>query len=189
MAIELDQTQPRANGTLLLEQVEVLRDLHGDDVVDRALGKLSPEIRRELDEILTTTWVPLEVPESVHRSVAHELGRDPVDVKRELVRTALPRTFKTVWRVFLRFTSDQALVARAPLIYSKSFDRGELVSRIEKPGTAQMRLSGWQYPAELELVGIATAVEVVLGLAGRRDPVVTWKRVPGGAAFTATWKT
>ncbi len=184
-----DETQPRANGTLLLDQLGVLRELHGDDVVDRAVGRLSPEIRRELDMILTTTWVPSEVPDTLHRYVAEELGRDPVDVRRELVRTALPRTFKTIWRVLLRFTSDQALVARAPLIYSKSFDRGQFVSRIDSPGVAQMRLAGWHSPPELELVGIATAVEVVLRLAGRRDPEVTWRRVPGGATFTATWKT
>lgn len=188
-AMAFDETQPRANGTLLLDQLGVLRELHGDDVVDRAVGRLSPEIRRELDMILTTTWVPSEVPDTLHRYVAEELGRDPVDVRRELVRTALPRTFKTIWRVLLRFTSDQALVARAPLIYSKSFDRGQFVSRIDSPGVAQMRLAGWHNPPELELVGIATAVEVVLRLAGRRDPEVTWRRVPGGATFTATWKT
>ena len=44
---------------------------------------------------------------------AKELGRDPLEVRRELVRTALPRTFKTIWRVFLKFTSDEALVALA----------------------------------------------------------------------------
>lgn len=188
-AIAFDETKPRANGTLLLDQIKVLRELHGSDTVDRAIEKLPPEIRREIDMILTTTWVPIEVSTTFHEFVARELGRDPVDVHRELVRTALPRTFKTIWRVFLRFTSDQALVARAPLIYSKSFDRGEFVSRIDRPGTAHMRLSGWPDPPELELVGIATAVEVVLGLAGRRAPEVSFQRVTGGATFTATWKT
>jgi hypothetical protein len=189
MAIAFDDTKPRANGTLLVEQIKVLRELHGDAVVDRAIAKLPPEVRREFDQILTTTWVPMEVSDTFHRYVANELGRDPREVRRELVRTALPRTFKTIWRVLLKFTTDEALVARTPLIYSKTFDRGEFVSRIDRPGIANMRLSGWQDPSELELVGIATAVEVVLRLAGRRQPEVSWQRVPGGATFVAVWRT
>lgn len=189
MPIVFDETKPRANGTLLVEQLKVMRELHGNAVIDRAIEKLPPDIRREVDMILTTTWVPMEVSDTLHRYIAQELGRDPLEVRRELVRTALPRTFKTIWRVFLKFTSDEALVSRTPLIYSKTFDRGQFVSRIDKPGMAKMRLSGWQDPSELELVGIATAVEVVLRLAGRRHPEVTYDRVPGGAAFIATWQT
>jgi hypothetical protein len=189
VATEFDETKPRANGTLLVEQIKVLRELHGDRIVDQAIDKLPPEIRREFDMILTTTWVPMEVSDTFHRYVASELGRDPLDVRRELVRTALPRTFKTIWRVLLKFTSDEALVARTPLIYSKTFDRGQFVSRIDRPGIANMRLSGWDEPSDLELVGIGTAVEVVLRLAGRRQPEVKWERVPGGATFIATWRT
>ena len=183
-----DETRARATGTLLLDQIKVSRELHGGSVVDAALAKLPPHIRQEIDHALPTSWVPQEVGEAIHTAIAGELGRDPLDFRRELIRYALPRTFRTLWRVILRFTSDEALVARCPMIFSKTYDRGKFTARIDTPGIASLRLMERPNASDLELVGISTAVETVLRLAGRRDVKVSWEKTPGGASFLATWK-
>lgn len=64
----------------------------------------------------------------------------------------------------------------------------QLEARIERPGRADLSLSGWPGVPRTELVGLATGIETVLRCAGRSEVKVDWDRRPDGAAFVATWQ-
>lgn len=152
------------------------------------MASLPPAWREQLTTLTPMTWVDTEVAESIIYAVAARVGRDALVLHREIVRIGVERTFRTLWRAILRFTSDRALVSRTPLIYSKTFDRGELTSRIQSPGRAELELTGWPEVSEMQLNGLATGIETVLVVAGRKLVKVTHERRPDGAFIVGSWQ-
>ena len=75
--------------------------------------------------------------------IATEAGVDPNALFERSLRISSERAFKTIWRVMLRFTSDEALVARTAMIYSRTRDTGELSSRVIAPGRAEVTLRSY----------------------------------------------
>lgn len=179
--------RPRTSAALLLDQIGVMRELYGTDTVDVALGTLPPEWRDELAALTPVGWVDTDIAESIVYALAPRVGRDVMQVHSEIVRIGVERTFRTLWRIILRFTSDSALVSRTPLIYQKTFDRGRLTSRIESPGRAELELLGWRDISDMQLNGLATGIETVLAVAGRKLARVAYERRPDGAFLVASW--
>lgn len=180
--------QPRISGAPLLDQFHVAKELYGPEAFAEAMGRLSPEDQETLGTMQTVTWVQLETAHAYYDALGEVLGRDPQEVHVEVVQVGIERTFKTLWRMLLRLTTDEALVRRTPLIYSRAFDKGELVSRIEEPGRAELLLRGWSSPGDRDLNGLAAGIEKVLSIAGRRGSRVRWERRPGDVRFEATWR-
>lgn len=181
--------RPRTSAAPLIDQIEVLRELFGASVVDQAIDSLPPAWREEIRTLTPLSWIDTEVAESVVYAVAARTGRDALQLHASVVRIGVERTFRTLWRAILRFTSDSALVARTPLIYSKTFDRGELTAHIESPGRAELTLTGWPDISDMQLNGLATGIETVLVVAGRRRVRVVYERRFDGALIVASWAT
>ena len=179
---------PKTNGALFLDQLEVLREVVGKDTVETALRGLSQATRDEFAQVLPMTWMRTQLAEDIFNAIAREAGREPFALHAQVVRIGVERTLKTLWRLILRFTSDSALVARTPLIYSKTFDHGELTSRIAAPGRSELTLTGWPDISEMQIRGLATGIETVLRVAGRHDVKVSWDRTPTGAFLVGRWR-
>ena len=179
--------EPKVNAAVLLDQVKVMEELAGSATLSRAVESLADEHREEFRGLMPVSWCTVDTANALVESVAREAGRAPSSFQAEVVRTGVERTFKSLWRVILRFTSDEALVRRTPLIYSKTYDRGEMTSRVVRPGRAELELAGWPSPPQLDLEGLATGIETVLRVAGRRDARVSFERRPNGALFVASW--
>jgi hypothetical protein len=58
--------------------------------------------------------VPIPILEAMLLAVAEQTGRDAERLQSESVRVSADKTLRTVWRVLLRFTSDDAIVSRTP---------------------------------------------------------------------------
>src|SRR3954469_5035998 len=111
---------PSASGISVLDLRAALEEIVGRDVVRGALETLSPETRGEFVEITALSWVPLATVTCVVDTVAKTAKVNPERLIDDAVRRAVERTFKTVWRVMLRFATDAALIARTPVVYSMS---------------------------------------------------------------------
>jgi hypothetical protein len=181
---------PSVSGAVLTEQRKALDTLVGTPTLERALGSLSVADREAYLGVLAVSWVPLEVVERVLLAVAHEAGRDVASLHLEAARIGVERALRTVWRLLLRFTSDEALVSRTPSIYAKGFNVGRLVTQIPSPGRAVVRLCEWPvaHCPDYPLRGTAVGVETVLALSGRKAAKVEWERAPHGGVFRAVWK-
>lgn len=176
------------SGALVLEHRRIMQELCGQARFRRALDRLSPDVRREYDETSAVSWPRVSTAEHVVYAVAAELGRDPVDLHEEISRTAVERTLTTLWRLLLRFTSDDALVARTPRIYARALNRGELVPMVLGPGRARIRIAGWPDIPEFSARGVRIAIESVLRLAGREDVRVVAEPDQPEPTFSATWR-
>lgn len=181
--------EPRVSGAVMLDQMRVMEEMAGPEALAASLATLPAEHRSDFEHIMPVSWIDSRASNDLIAAVARQLGRAPEEFQVEVVRVGVERTLSTLWRIILRFTSDAALVKRTPLLYSKTYDVGELVSRIDRPGRAALELRGWPSPRvpNMDLIGLSTGIETVLRCAGRGDAVVQWDTQPHGAVFAAEW--
>ena len=178
----------RVSGAIVLDERKVMEKLYGAHVVEKALASMPEAHRREIADALPVSWISLEASDAMIVALAKQLGRPLLEVHTEVVRKSVARTLHTLWRVLLHFTTDEALVRRTPLLYSKTCDLGELTSKIVAPGRAEIRLSGHPGATDLLLNGVLAGIGAVLEFAGRREVKITYDRTPAGALFVATWR-
>src|SRR5690606_30243039 len=94
---------------------------------------------------------------------------------------------KSIWRLLLRFTSDDAIIRRTPLFFARGLSRGQLAAQMTGRGRAEIRLTGWPGVSPMQLNGISAAIEAVLLCAGRRQVQVEAQRPLDGGRFEARW--
>ena len=99
--------------------------------------------RAELASALPTNWVRLEAFQALYDAVCRETGVDIDELHTAVTRESTARTVRTVWRMLLRMTSDQALVTRTPEMYKKAFSIGQVQSRLIEGGRSENVLMGW----------------------------------------------
>lgn len=179
---------PCVSTTLLLSQRKVMEDLVGAHVVTRALSRLPDEVRIAYEGIVPLSWFPVAWFNDVVTAVATEAGGNVLAFHAEVLHTNAERTVSKLWRVFLRFTSDEALMSRTPVLYSRSYTQGELTAKFRGPGRMEVTLRGWPDVPDIQVQVVKVGVGTVLKFAGRKHLHVTADRRPTGALFTATWR-
>jgi hypothetical protein len=175
-------------GVVMLDVTRELEDMLGSEYVALARAALTHEQRVELEEVTAVSWVRMSTSSAFIDAMGAVSGRDPEPLIDEAARRATVRTFKTVWRMLLRLTSDEALVKRTPMIYARGRNVGQLEARLIAPGTAELYLTRWPDPPprQIRLIGIST--EVVVGLAGRREVRTECERKRDGARIVLRWR-
>jgi len=176
------------SGVNVLGQRAALEQLVGEEAFKAALDKLPASFRATYDTVTPLSWVPIPILETMLLTVAEHTGRDPQSLQAESVRMSVERTLRTVWRVLLRFTSDDALVSRTPVFYNKTFNRGALATKIVTPGCAEIVLTGWPEVPSLQLLALGVGIEGVLYAAGRRELRSSCERTADGARYTVSWR-
>ncbi len=183
MAIKI----PTISGSLVGQHRKILSALIGAEPLARALATLSAADRQTLDEVTTLTYVPIATAEALFEAVAREVGRDVPSLHEQVSRTSLEQNLKTIWRLLLRFTSDEALIARTPVLFTKAFPQGQMRPRMVAPHRAEIRIIEWPDMPEYAVRGTHVAVETVLRLAGRSSVKITTDRTSDGVVYAATW--
>lgn len=180
--------EPTITGTLVSTHLELLGGRFGAAEVERCIDGLPTEFRSEMQGVIAAGWVPVRAYDAFYRAFAERVGIDVVELHTETSRQSVERTFKTIWRLLLRFTADQALISRTPILYSRAYSKGTLKAAFPATGVAEIELEGWPDAPDIVLRGTRVAVETVLRLSGRNTIKITVERVPGGAKLHATWK-
>jgi hypothetical protein len=180
-------TEPRVGGAIVFEQIKVMRELFGDEAVDKAMASLAPEMRAEFDEILPVSWCAARSFTALKTAVARQAKVDPIRLHKKVVEVGIIRTL-SMWRVLIRQASDEFLIRKTRLIWTKTFDRGDVTAKIVGPGRAEIVVKGWNQIPDFDAEGVASGIESILKVAGRKDVHVIWERQLGGARFIAMWR-
>ena len=178
---------PTISGALITQHRAILVELVGEPTLTRALESLAPAHRDALQNATSLSFIPIRAADALYRAIARETGRDHAALHEQVSRTAVDRALKTIWRLLLRFTSDEALVARTPVIFTKAFPQGVLVPRIVAPGRAEIRVVEWPSMPEYAVRGTRVAIESVLRLAGRSNVKITVEPSPDGCIYHTSW--
>ena len=182
-----DAVVPSISGISALDCFAVLEQLVGSEAFARGRSQLSVEMQRELDSASAVSWVSNDTVNRVFDEVAQAAARDPEALIDQTVRISAERMFKTVWRLLLRMTSDEALIKRTPLFYARSRNTGQLASRLTGPGRAEVQLSGWPEVSDRTLRTIGIGIQCVLQLAGRPEARMTHSRTASGGRYEVRW--
>ncbi len=180
-------TEPTISGALITQHRAILIELVGEPVLTRALAKLSPADRELIEGATSLSFVPIRTADAMYRAIGSESGRDHAHLHEQVSRMSLDRALKTIWRLFLRFTSDEALVARTPVMFTKAFPQGVLIPRIVSPGRAEIRVESWPHMPEYAIRGTRVAIENVLRLAGRSNVKITSEATHDGCLYRTSW--
>jgi hypothetical protein len=174
-------------GTAVLDLLDAYREIVGAEVVERAIASLPGDLRRKVAGVTRLSWLPIADMTAVTDAVGQAAGRDVEALVDQAGRLATERSFKKIWRVMLRLTSDEALIARTPSIYGLSRNVGKLGARVVRPGLAELTLTGWADVTDRHLRTLGVSIVRVVELAGRRDPAIQVRRTEDGAVYTLTW--
>lgn len=180
---------PRVYGALIVPQRKAIAGRYGEEAVQRALARVKPAMRTEYESITADLWCSGETMDVVMRAIAEEVEVTPAELVDGSVSDAIKGTVgKRWWRPLLRITNDYSLLARVPMFYARSYDRGSLVGERTGPGRASLVLEGWTTVPELHAVAMAAAVRAVLEVAGRKEVRATFR--PDGACglIDVSWK-
>ncbi|HKU36982.1 MAG TPA: hypothetical protein VJR89_02510 [Polyangiales bacterium] len=183
-----DSPVPSTSGIAVMDLLHVLAEMVGQAKIERAKGRLSPAQRQTIDALTAVSWLPNTTLALFVDELARCVQRDAEAMIDEAVRAAVDRTFKTVWRMFLRVTSDEALIKRTPIIYQRSRNIGQLSARILEPGNAEALLTQWPDVPDRHLRTIGVSIARVMELAGRRDVRMTAHRTPDGGRYQLRWR-
>jgi hypothetical protein len=184
----LPPTEPRLAATVLLDQMQAIVDAHGDACLARAKATLSGETQEALRELTPLSWIDVGAAKDLKDAVAREVGKDPFDFQRWVVRAAVGKTIHRFWRALLSRVWDSAIVKRTPIIYAKTFDRGQLRVASYTDHSAELVLTGWSAMPEYDAIGLSAGIEAVLEYSGRKIPRVRFGRKDMTVAFHLTWR-
>jgi hypothetical protein len=176
------------SGALACALRDAALEVVGKERIAEALARIPDDVRAHYQFATPIGWVPIADMESVFSEIAREAKKSISELHTEVARVSLEKTFRVMWRVLLRFTTDEALISRTPAIFARSYNRGRLESTF--PGKRQARavLREWPSAPEWPLRATRIGIETVLTLAGRTDARVKYTRTDDGAEYTATWK-
>jgi hypothetical protein len=180
--------EPSITGALVSTHLELLGGRFGNDEVNRCIEGLPAEVRADLQGVIAAGWVPLKSYDVFYRTFAERVGADVAELHTEMSRHSVERTFKTLWRLLLRVTSDEALISRTPVLFSRAYTKGRLRAVMTTPGLADVELDGWPAVPDIVLRGVRIAIETVLRLSGRNAVRSSVERAPQGAKIRAIWK-
>jgi hypothetical protein len=182
------RNDPGVSGTIVRGHLDLLASQFGAALVRTAIAELSAEHRAVMESVTAAGFVSIPAYEAFYEAMARLAGRRVPELHAEISRQSVERAFNTIWRVLLRFTSDEALVSRTPLLFSRGYDRGKLTSKIRTPGLAELELTEWPDVPDIAIRGLSVAVETVLRLSRRRSVSIVHQRSSDGATFQATWR-
>ena len=181
--------QPDAcvSGTTFCAHRDEIESEHGRPALLRAVARLQPAQREHVMSALPVSWVLVSTQQALYEALALETGRPAEQLHVEMVRRSTERTVRTLWRVLLRLTSDDALVSRAPVLFKKSYRQGAMDAEQLAPGRVRLTVSGWPNMPAISLRGLRVGIETILILAGRRDVRVKSEASADGARLDASW--
>jgi hypothetical protein len=188
--IARDDSAPMLSGQAVVDSRWAWAQVIGHEAATRALASLPPSVREDYERATPLTWVSYETMRQVHDAYAREAGERVESLLDRVLPLAIERSFKTVWRLLLRFTTDEALIARTPLLYQRTRSRGTMTARVgARPGEGHCDLTGWASIPSRDVHALTVSIRSFLVLAGRESVTVVGERTASGAHFRATWKT
>lgn len=168
---------------------ELLRTkLLGPGPFERAMARVPAADRDHYLGASSMSWVRVAAIHEVLAACAAETKVDPREMNRTLTRAVTDQHFRGPWKIFFRFTTDEALLSRGPVMYGKTYSRGRMV--IETLANGRIVFDVVDYPNVDELVvleGLAVATEQALVVAGRKNPTMTVRPTRDGGHFEGTW--
>jgi hypothetical protein len=182
----MSSPEPAIFGAVIAHTRQALVEAIGRPAYQQALARLPVADADAYQHANALDWVPIRVIEAVVRACGEVVGRDPMALNDEVSRVGTRRAFASVWRAFLRFTSDEALMTRGPMLFAKTYNRGRIRTEFPSQHSARVVLE-WPDAPDLVQRTLRVAIEELLTAGGRSHVRVQVERTAGGAEYRCSW--
>jgi hypothetical protein len=144
---------PRIRGGIVSTSIHWVRDVYGEALLQRVLGRLTPEERTAFSgTILPISWYPLSswmaFLDACRAEVREHFGEDGDIFDRRSLREPGGRFLQTIYRFVLSFVRPETTISKLPLIIDRTFDQGSTEVLQNRPGFCLIRFQG---PASMYL--------------------------------------
>lgn len=180
--------EPRSSGAMLLNLWLALREIVGAEAYEAGLASLAESEREEIVSAQAISWVRMRTSFALVEAAAKAAKRDPEKVYDEAVKRSVVLTYRGVWKVLLRFTSADALLTRASMMYSKSRNWGKMSAALLGPGRAELRVTEWPQMHDRWIRSIAISSATILELTGQRKAEYSYNQTRDGAVIRMRWE-
>jgi len=171
MVSPIGQQMTQLKALSVLQTLDMVRQKHGEAIVERIKAALSPQARQALYErhLLPTDWV--DVQYATENLVVYDrvLGNGDGRAAHDLVRALAEAQVKGIYRVLFAFTSPRALMEKAGRLWPRYYDRGDSVAEMLTDTSSSMRINGCPDLPKHHDWMIQPFVEVVLSRTGARE--------------------
>ncbi len=187
MAHDTD-TQGSISGAALHAQMHAIQKALTSAQHAAMLSRLSPSDRETLAGLTAVGWAPIPLADRAMQAAAESAERAHDEFRDAIVRASITENYKTIWRVFLAITSDEALISRTSTMIHRAYDRGTVAARMVEAGRAMITVDAWPDIPDRAFHGLRVATQTVLELSGRKNVAVHASRAPAGATFDVRWR-
>lgn len=167
--------------------MEALATLYGRPMIDAGLARLPLDERIQVEQAFAQMWVPVEILAHAVDAWAEVSGISDEELTRRGVRLSTRNAVSTLWRMLFRVTTDEALITRTPILYSRIRNVGQMTSHLRAEREARVVLTGWRRGTDRQLLSLAVAIESILECSGRPRVRSTWKRTSDGGVIDLSW--
>ncbi|MCC6876646.1 MAG: hypothetical protein IT378_20250 [Sandaracinaceae bacterium] len=178
----------RISGASICAQREAIKKKLGAAHYAQFLERLDPGDRAAWTSATSVGWLPIELADHTIRVAAQVAGAEHDSFRDTILGMSIEGSFKTIWRLLISLTSDEALIARSGSFVRRAFDRGEAAARLLSPGSGEFVVSQWPDMPDRALHGLRIATQKILELSGRHNVHVTVSRLPDGARYRMSWR-
>ena len=178
---------PCASGISAQSVWRELRRLAGDKAYLEAVGQLDVSERTELQEATAVSWVRMSTTWALVQAIAEQTGHNADALYDEAVRKSVDSNIATAWRAFLNITSDEAVIARTPIVYAKTRNIGRMASRLSDKKTMTATVTEWPHMSDLHIRVLAVGMQRLLEVAGRAIIENSWSKTDDGALLMFRW--
>jgi hypothetical protein len=176
-------SEPAISGTIVRHNRLAMESMLGAEHVIRALARIPEDERVRFTHCTALDWVPADLCVRCFEAVADDIDWPAERLVTTVSRVGAEMTVHRIWKLLLRFTSDEALIKRTPIMYGKTYNTGQLSTEFPFPGRAILRLTDWPNVHALHVVGLGAGIVRVLELAGRTDVRLTVDHLASGAVY------
>lgn len=136
---------PRVKGTAVHASMRFVRERFGEAPLAAVLDALPEEDRRILgQEILASTWYPLDALLHFMQETQRQLGQQEPDVLRRMGSASCDYGVTGVYRVFFKLGSPEFLVSRGVNVFARYYDTGRMRVVEARPGCTIVEIAAFE---------------------------------------------
>lgn len=159
----------RVKGTAVQSSLRYVKERFGQAAVARILERLAPSDREPLEQVLASSWYPMDAFLHFMQEAQRQLGAQEPDVVRNMGRASCDYGMTTVYKVFFKLGSPEFVISRAAGVFSSYYDEGGIRIVESGRGRAAVELTGFEGGAPQFCERLHGWMQRILELAGAKN--------------------
>lgn len=146
----------KAKGVALLSRMIVIKENYGEDGLKAVLGRMKPQHREALGNVITSSWYDEEIFKDFNISIKKALSAKDPDVTEHVGAFTAEASLKGIYSSQLKTGDVRQTLLRSSSLWKMFHDTGELTVEFDSDRNhAIFRVTGYALPHEENCTNLA----------------------------------